>query len=285
MTDDEKIKNYRPIPEKYWGVKYFKMRDGKVEPLFWQDLCLYQQLLKQTLEEVPNPKHITQPKTMETLDLETSADRLGYYLTVGNARKIFEANRAKGFWGENPNDRDLTEVTALVISELFEAFEALRKKNFADGQYVWDLYFAMHTEKFDAKGFQEFVKDTFEDEIADAMIRALDLIGYLGYRISAEAHPDYKETDPIKGVEIKFFNNATLGGESPASEYSVWLLRTAGKADEVRVTKEYYRLAVGVLNGCIAVATAFGFFHTLRKHIELKLAFNATRPFKHGKSF
>ncbi len=220
---------------------------------------------------------------MET-QLETNADRLAYYLTVGTARNIFEANRTKGFWGENPNDRDLTEVSALIISELFEGFEALRKKKFADSQYVWNLYHTMVTDAFDAEGFQNFVKDMFEDEIADAMIRALDLIGYLGWKLGAEAHPGYKETDPIKGINIAAFNDATLG-DSPTSRYSIWLLQNAGRADEVRITKEYYRLAVGVLNGCISVAAAFGFFHTLRKHIELKLAFNATRPYKHGKAF
>ncbi len=71
----------------------------------------------------------------------------------------------------------------LVVSELSEALEAHRKDRFANWeQFRQDIMDGV--EKDDA--FRNNIKDTFEDEIADAMIRLFDLSGALG--ISIEDH-------------------------------------------------------------------------------------------------
>lgn len=103
------------------------------------------------------------------------------------ANQIFQNNKAKGFWD---NERNVGELLMLVTSELGEAMEAHRKNKFAkpiqidnliEGGYTWEdspIAFASH--------FQDEIKDTFEDEIADSVIRLLDLSAGLG--IDLEKH-------------------------------------------------------------------------------------------------
>lgn len=86
------------------------------------------------------------------------------------AKDIYEANKEKGFWDK---ERNVGEMLMLVTSELGEAMEAHRKNRVAD----WG--------RFDYKNvaFTECIKDTFEDELADAIIRLLDMCGGLGIDI------------------------------------------------------------------------------------------------------
>ena len=109
-----------------------------------------------------------------------------------SAQIIFQNNKAKGFWD---NERNVGELLMLVTSELGEAMEAHRKGRFAEFEQAetnvrlggeWDANFKSH------------IKDTFEDEIADAVIRLLDLSAGLG--IDLEKHINakvrYNETRP-----------------------------------------------------------------------------------------
>lgn len=97
------------------------------------------------------------------------------------SKKIFEANREKGFWDKK---RNVGELLMLVTSELGEAMEAHRKDRFttmldkAWFDTTWD-----DPHKYD-EHFHENIKDTFEDEIADALIRILDMCGGLDIDIS-----------------------------------------------------------------------------------------------------
>ena len=110
-----------------------------------------------------------------------------------SAKEIHAINKAKGFWDKEKN---IGELLMLVTSELGEALEADRKNKHADlenfelnvgkteelrnnlGKIVSKDNYAVH--------FKTFVKDTFEDEIADAVIRLLDLSAGLG--IDIEKH-------------------------------------------------------------------------------------------------
>lgn len=67
----------------------------------------------------------------------------------------------------------------LCVSELSEALEADRKGNHAKP------FVSLSSEDFKDK-FEKNCKDTFEDELADAIIRILDLCGYL--RINIDNH-------------------------------------------------------------------------------------------------
>ena len=83
----------------------------------------------------------------------------------------------KGFWDENNSPE---HYLCLVISELMEAVEADRKNRYAnlrefDTECCERVYFT--------ENFEQYVKDTVEDELADAVIRILDLAG--AYTFSA----------------------------------------------------------------------------------------------------
>ena len=123
--------------------------------------------------------------------------------------KIYNANKEKGFYDE---PREIGTVLMLVVSELSEALEADRKdkRSYLNGFEAMLKNAKLSINNFDVKDiyncgwvkdrFEETIKDTFEDEIADAMIRLLDLCGHLN--IDIEKHIDlklrYNETRPYK---------------------------------------------------------------------------------------
>lgn len=90
------------------------------------------------------------------------------------AEAIYQNNKEKGFWD---NERNVGETLMLVVTELAEALEAHRKNNLAMPPMGGEL---------EKETFEKFYKDTFEDEIADAMIRLFDMCG--GFNIDIEFH-------------------------------------------------------------------------------------------------
>jgi len=101
-------------------------------------------------------------------------------------KKIHHINKQKGFWN---NERNIGELLMLVTSELGEAIEAHRKGRRADiKEYISNV--VDNGKSFDKEFFQEDIKDTFEDEIADAVIRLLDMAEGLG--IDLQFHIDQK---------------------------------------------------------------------------------------------
>lgn len=110
-----------------------------------------------------------------------------------NINTLIELSHAtakeKGFWD---SERNLPELLMLTVSELSEALEALRKENKSNPAIVASLYDAyvedphpMDIDTFKHE-FQSHVKNSFEDEIADTVIRLFDLCGGLG--IDLETH-------------------------------------------------------------------------------------------------
>lgn len=96
------------------------------------------------------------------------------------AEDVYQANKAKGFW---EGKRNKGELLMLVTSELAEALEADRKGRYAVTGLLNSLLKVEDNERFKAD-FERLVKDTFEDEVADAVIRLLDMSGGLGIDIA-----------------------------------------------------------------------------------------------------
>ncbi len=110
------------------------------------------------------------------------------------SKQVYENNKAKGFWEE---DRLNSTLLMLCVSELGEACEADRKGRFANmSAFQSDI---ANGSDF-ADSFKANVKDTFEDELSDCVIRILDMCGARG--IDLESHIRYKlmynETRPYK---------------------------------------------------------------------------------------
>lgn len=104
--------------------------------------------------------------------------------------EIHENAKNKGFWDK---ERETGTLLMLCVSELAEAMEADRKDRYADLELI-----EKDKEDFiDFKwSFENSIKDTFEDELADAIIRILDICGARGIDID-------------KHIELKMKYNAT----------------------------------------------------------------------------
>jgi len=87
------------------------------------------------------------------------------------AEEIHANAISKGFW-DSP--RETGTVLMLCVTELSEALEADRKERYADRQLVGLEFIHPSPNSY---VFLDKVKDTFEDEIADTIIRLLDLCG------------------------------------------------------------------------------------------------------------
>lgn len=97
--------------------------------------------------------------------------------------KIHDNAKAKGFY-DTEQVFNIGEKLALVTSELMEALEADRS-----GKYVFkpslpeiEKAIDVNEELFNCQ-FESYVKNTFEDELADSLIRILDLCGALNIDI------------------------------------------------------------------------------------------------------
>ena len=107
--------------------------------------------------------------------------------------EIHKVQVDKGFYEEK---REMGTLLMLIVSELSEALEADRKNRYAKDKIghinISDANFVSE--------FEENIKDTFEDEIADAVIRIFDLCGYLN--IDLDRHVlmklKYNESRPKK---------------------------------------------------------------------------------------
>lgn len=101
----------------------------------------------------------------------------------------------KGFWDE-PVQTGVSLM--LIVSELAEALESDRKEKFA----AWNTYdnesdvWSEHKLQQFIQEFEVGVKDTFEDEMADSLIRILDLCAYM-------------KIDIAKHIELKMLYNST----------------------------------------------------------------------------
>lgn len=106
-------------------------------------------------------------------------------MTIYNlVEKAYSNALEKGF---HDKEQSVAEMLMLIVSELGEALEAhrtgkvLNSLEFSqiNGIVIEDIYSSK-------EGFEKYIKDTFEDELADVVIRIADMCGYLG--IDLERH-------------------------------------------------------------------------------------------------
>lgn len=103
--------------------------------------------------------------------------------------------KQKGFWEILPDTkkvapRNLSELLMLIVTELGEACEALRKNLRQD----------VISQAANCRTKGEWLKDTFEDELADAVIRICDLAESEGINLEWQIKKkmEYNKTRPIK---------------------------------------------------------------------------------------
>ena len=110
-------------------------------------------------------------------------------MTINNLVKTAHgAAVKKGFYGE---DKNIGELLMLIVSELGEALEAHRSLKLCR---VWfPVYGSLN---YSAEDYENNIRGTFEEEIADTFIRLGDLCGYLGIDIEShiKAKMEYNKT-------------------------------------------------------------------------------------------
>lgn len=117
------------------------------------------------------------------------------------SQQIHKGNVERGFYEDEKN---IGEMLALIHSEVSEALECDRNSRFAKREYlkqVLDIPIDNNVQLINFKNkFEGAIKDTFEDELADIIIRVLDLAAFR--RIDIESHIrakiKYNSTRPYK---------------------------------------------------------------------------------------
>jgi NTP pyrophosphatase (non-canonical NTP hydrolase) len=101
--------------------------------------------------------------------------------------KIHKNAKEKGFWDMEHNfGNDLM----LIVGELGECSEAHRNGEFANLKEFENIINSDESVLSYNEAFRKYVKDTVEDELADALIRILDCAK--GWGINLEKHVHYK---------------------------------------------------------------------------------------------
>lgn len=158
----------------------------------------------------------------------------------------------KGFW---ESDRDIFESANLINSEVTEMVEELRS-----GHEVEEIYF---------KPENPAKPEGFPVELADYAIRCADLAGRLGGKFSVNSQ-----------ILIDFVSCNTFTGGLHEMIFSL----TKSVVEIVECT-ECYKAHTVVLSLVYAHLSASHFSIDLPAVIEQKMAYNATRPAKHGRKF
>ena len=191
-----------------------------------------------------------------------NADTLNRYAKICHQRVV-----AKLFWDEV---HSVGHYLMLAFGELHEAIEADRLGKWAKLDHdTIDTLQRIEGEPF-VQMFLNEVKDTVEDEIADAVIRLLDLLGHLFgvmlppsglvERISGE----YDEREPPKMLtEALMPIVAETSGLFSLSNYMVGIFYAIKSLEQL----------------CDHLGI------DLMSHIELKMKYNETRPALHGKKY
>lgn len=176
-----------------------------------------------------------------------------------------ERVKAKGFY-----DRDvsLPEIYGLIISEMCEAMEADRKgRNVENSKYVWVLAYK-DDESYQCK-FNQCIKDTVSDELADVFIRCMDAAGKYS-----------KEDNDIVLFKHCIDERVKILKDSPNTfAYYVYILSEWFTLNE----KTCCQNLMVMMEICVAIAIIHNI--DLDKAIEAKIRYNETRGYKHGKKY
>jgi len=187
--------------------------------------------------------------------------------------KAHSTAKEKGFWNDVTIEFQ-AQCIILIISEVTEALEALRKNNFGE---VDKFNNCLSKETFPSC-FSEYIKDSFQDEMADVCIRIFDYAG--GFAMNMEkcdkGIEEYSlikyynaEMEALAGLKVEHIPSYLLGIIRTLTDlkYNLWHSQYLG---ETLAKIHHLMQSLG---------------YDLEAHIYMKMQFNATRGFKHGKSF
>lgn len=177
----------------------------------------------------------------------------------------------KGFWeGRNPDDPVMvSEALMLIVSEMGEAIEAHRKGRHTTAGLDISNNISLASILLDRSinepegnwlaDFQTHVKDTVEDELADILIRIGDLFCGLGFHTEHDEAP-WAMRDPVHFASRMWEINCSLV-----------------------FTASLHMALISAFNKTLHLCRDMDV--DIESHCHLKLAYNKTRPHKHGKAY
>ena len=184
------------------------------------------------------------------------------------ARKAFENARQKGFHDENYTD---WHWMMLIVCELAEAVEADRNGKRAERKEYERLVNECE-EILRPHLFEMYIKDTVEDELADAVIRLLDYAGMKGLRFPK---------DFVTKENLELTMNSCWGKSLR------YFLRTFAERVYARCINELYESGKdnpeNVVYNIFVIAELYEI--DLIWFIREKMKYNETREVLHGKSY
>lgn len=152
----------------------------------------------------------------------------------------------------------------LVVTELSEAVEADRKGKYAQ-RVMFEKNFdtpQVNPEEHWKFCFETFIKDSVEDELADAVIRLLDYAGLHDLFIDDEEFTEEQYLDLSEILKDHSFTDII---------YTEIRMLSLSKSFTSIV---YYLFVI-----------AYHYKIDLLWHIEQKMTYNEMRPYKHGKKY
>lgn len=175
------------------------------------------------------------------------------------------------------HDKELSDkhLLMLVITELAEAVEADRKgrkfKSIISFEHEFNHYSALVDETTRFKcAFERYVKDTVEDELADAVIRLLDLYGLC----DIDLDEDVFDEDTVQSYAETYW-----GKSFTESVFRIVRLLTSGRG----TIKTSAVLPEMLLLEIFGLAKNLNI--DLLWHIEQKMKYNEFREKMHGKKY
>lgn len=179
--------------------------------------------------------------------------------------KAYQCAVAHGWHEEDLSDE---HFLCLVISELMEAVEADRKGKHANR--VNFEYYMKQRKRDDGEfmyAFKHGIKDSVEDELADACIRLLDLAGLRNINFSSISFPIENSKEHIENRSKLTF-----------TEWCYDVTRVIARYNKDNYPIGY--LFIGILQELCCIAKIKNF--DLLWFIEQKMKYNELRPYKHG---
>lgn len=222
---------------------------------------------------------------------------------LDNLRDIIHQNAVnKGFW-ENP--MSIKQAWLLIDTEIGESYEAYRCNRIlaSNNKGIMAWHFVSEkfiSESYDTKGknrvFEERVKDTFEDEIADVVIRILDFCGYykdyIGsideYVRAVLKYDDDEQLDYLNRIGIDAYHAEYNEFEENLVD-DIWQLKhsilSIGSYEFIEdwTVGDSWVSPIGFLIDVLIFAYQYDI--DIHSHVLAKHLYNTTREYKHGKSF
>lgn len=207
---------------------------------------------------------------------------------------------AKGFAGKN--SRNQKEILQLILSELGEAMEAHRSGRYSDTKAFEEAVKPYHGSEETAymkASFETHIKNTYEDELADTLIRIANYIQEFSIVEEIENRgTKVGITDKIGQViyssKILDIDIATYISELRKTEQDEFntgeclfdisynITRSVDSSNTIIDTNPGDRIGDAIVD-ILRLAALENV--DLEKHTRYKLDYNRTRPYLHGKEY